>query len=811
MRDDLRTALRSLIASPGVTLAALVVLTLGIGAGTAIFSVVDAVVLRGLPFDEHDRLVAVGERHARVDPADPDAVSVAAPQNYLDWLAQQRSFESMAAIASGWLTLRQPGGEPESLVPQRVTAPFFDVLRVHPAIGRAFTADNERQGRDRVAVISDGLWRRRFGGDPAIVGQTVQLEDVEGGGGAYEILGVMPRGFTYPVGAARPIDIWVPYVVPADQRLRSPARRVNYLQVIARLRPDVSIARAQAEMDGVAAALERDNPQWNKDSRIGVRPLGDHLVGARVRSWMLMLLGAVALVLLVACANVANLLVARAAARTREMGIRAALGASRARLARQVVVESLILSSTATACALVFAWWAIGILKASLPPDVPRVASIALNLRVFAVAAIAAFATGAIFGLAPALQLSKPDLRRALQDGTHGTAGPSRRRLRSALVVAEIAIAAVLLVGAALFTASFVSLMRIEPGFDPEHVLTAQFTPRVTLLPDGQFADRARDLGDLAGRLERIPGVTAAALVSGGLPFGGATTQQTLQSVEGVPLFAMINLRVITPGYHRALAIPLRAGRLFTAADSAGAQQVVIFNESAARQYFPGKDPIGRAVTLGADRVVVGIVGDIHQRSLETDPWPEAYIPMAQSTATGAEMAIRTAGDPMALLPSIRSAAFAAFPDVPLRNVSPLTDLVGRQIAQRRLNMQLLSLFGLLGLLIAAVGIYAVMAHAVAQRTAEIGIRMALGADRGDVLGMILRQACALIAGGLAIGGLAAWSLRAAAAGFLFHVRAGDPRAFAGAMAVLAITAFAASLVPARRATRVEPVVALKA
>jgi putative ABC transport system permease protein len=813
MRDDLTAAIRSIISARGVTIAAVAVLTLGIGAGTAIFSVVDAVVLRGLPFDRHDRLVAIGERTARVDAADPDALLAVAPQNYLDWAARQQAFSSIAAIASGWLTLQEPGGEPESLVPQHVTASFFDVLQVRPALGRAFTAAREVEGSHRVVVLSDALWRRRFGADPGIVGRAIRLQDVQGDVGGYEVAGVMPPGFTYPVGASRATDLWLPYVVPAAQRVRSDASRVNYLQVIARLSPGASLGQAQQQMNAIASALQQEHPQWNKDNRIGVRPLVDHVVGARMRSWMLMLLGAVALVLLIACANVANLLLVRAASRTREMGIRVALGAGRLRLVRQLLLESLILAAASTVCALLLGWWTLGVLVASLPPDLPRVSTIALNLRVLATTSIVACAAGVIFGVAPALQLSRPDITSALREGGQATASRRRQRLRGALVVGEVALAVVLLVGAVLFIASFVSLMRIAPGFDPAHVLTAQVSPRVEQRPDGQFVDRRAGLADAVDRIGRVPGVVAAAMVSGGLPFGGATSMSTLQAVEGVMLMEPINVRSVTPDYARAIGLPLRAGRFFAPGDTASAPQVVVLNESAARRFFPGKDPIGRLVTLGADRTVVGVVADIHQRSLEMEPWREAYIPMAQSTRpiTGAELAVRVEGNPSTRLPAVRAAAFAAFPDVPLRNVAAMDDLVARPMAQRRLNMLLLGLFGLLGLVIATIGIYGVMAHAVAQRTAEIGVRMALGATRANVLGLVMRQAISLVACGLILGSGAAWYLRAFAAAFLFNVKATDLRVLGLALAVIAVSAVAASLLPARRASRVDAVIALRA
>ena len=455
MHDDLKAAVRSLNSSKTFTVVALVVLTLGIGASTAVFSVVDAVVLRGLPFDEHDRLVAVGERYAgpnrAIDPnRDPDGLSAVAPQNYLDWTAQQRVFESIAAMGSGWLTLRAPDAPPESLIPRRVTADFFKVLRVAPALGRTFAAENEVAGRDRVVLLSDGLWRRRFGADPGIIGRAIPLEDLEGGRaaadtGGYEVIGVMPPGFGYPVGASRSTDVWIPYVVPDDQRVRDPARRSSYLQVIARLAPGVSLAQAHAQMDQVGIAIEQANPVWNKDTRVGVRPLVDHLVGARVRSWMLMLLGAVGLVLLIACANVASLLLARASARERDIAVRAAIGASRWRLVRQLIVESLTLSIAGTACAIVMAWWAVGVLRAALPESLPRVATIALDLRVLAAAAALSLVTGLLFGIVPALQLSRPDLLQSLKDGGRSGVGAGRQRLRSALVVSEVALAVILL------------------------------------------------------------------------------------------------------------------------------------------------------------------------------------------------------------------------------------------------------------------------------------------------------------------------------------------------------------------------------
>lgn len=817
MRDDLRAAVRSLRSSKSVTVAALVVLTLAIGASTALFSVVDAVALRGLPFDDDDRLVAVGERQRQArqatgDTRDPDALSAVAPQNYADWAAQQQVFEAMAAIASGWLTFHRPGIEPESLVPQYVTAGFFNVLRVQPAIGRAFTRDNEVAGRDRVVVLSDAFWRRAFGADPQIVGRVLTLDDVQGGQGTYEVLGVMPRGFMYPVGVARATDVWLPYVVPSDQRIRNPRARTNYLQVVARLERDVSIDRAQAGMDRIAAALEQAHPQWNKDNRIGVRRLVDHIVGGRTKSWMLMLLGAVGIVLLIACANVANLLLARATSREREMGIRAALGASRPRLIRQLLTESLVLSFAGTASAVVVGWWAVGILKAAMPDNVPRLTTIGLDLRVLAAAAGLSLLTGTLFGIVPAFRASRPDLCDALKDGARTSAGAGGRWLRGALVVTEVALAVVLLVGAALFIGSFMAIVRIDPGFSPERVLTAQVSPRVESRE--QPRDSGPALADLVERISHVPGVRYASIVGGSVPLQGGYSATSL-TIPGthVDLTAgeMIAVSRVTPGYHRALEIPLRRGRLFDRTDRKDSAQVVIINETAARKYFPGDDPIGRQIGIDAIRAIVGVVGDVHQTSLEMKPRAEAYIPLSQSSVFGGSLVIRTQGRPLDVLPSVKAAVFDVLPDVPLRNVMTMEELIGKRTAQRRLNMLVLGLFGVLGLLISVVGVYGVMAYAVSQRTREIGVRIALGATPARVLRMVLASAAALVGAGLIAGSIAAWYLSAATKAFLFGIEATDGRAFAAAVLLLAGAALVASTIPARRAARVDPMIALRA
>ena len=823
MRDDMKTALRSLRSSWSVTLAALAVLTLAIGATTMVFSVVDAVVLRRLPFNEPDRLVALGERSTRPvrTPStnkDPDALGLVAPQNYLDWSAEQRVFESMAAVGSGWFTLRRAGVEPESIVPQRVTAGFFGVLAARPAIGGVFTSENEVSGRDRVAVLSDATWRRFFGADPQIVGRRIPLEDLEGGqsadeSGGYEVLGVMPPGFAYPVASSRPTDIWIPYVIPRDQRIRDPHSRASYLQVIARLKPGVSVAQAQAQMTQVATAIELANPIWNQDQTIGVRPLADHIIGTRIRSWMSLLLGAVALVLLIGCANIANLLLARANARQRDTSIRTALGASRWRLIRQLLIESLVLSLTATIAAVGLAWWGIDVLRASLPDDLPRVAAIALDGRVLLMSSLTAILTAIAFGLVPALQTSSFDVSGALKDGAHGSSAGGRRRLRSMLVVMEIALALVLLVGAALFIGSFLSVLRIDPGFDSSNVLVAQISPR--LESRTQPRNVAPALGELVERAGQLPGVVYAAVISSGVPLAG-TINKVAISVPGRdvrqlnPDGAGISVRRVTPDYYRALKIPVRAGRLFGPQDRQGSAPVVIFNESAARRFFPDGNAIGQIVEIGEPRTIVGVVGDVHQMSLETDPLPEAYMPIAQSQVYGGDLVIRTNGNPYEVLPAVRRSAFAVLPDVPLRNVRTMDRLLAGRVAQRKVSMLLLGLFGCLGLVIAAIGVYGVMSQLVSQRTREIGVRMALGASQLSVVRLILRHAGVLVGTGLALGGLGSWSVSEAARAFLFQLQPTDPRAFFAAAILLSLAALAAAGIPARRAAAVDPIIALR-
>ncbi len=488
--------------------------------------------------------------------------------------------------------------------------------------------------------------------------------------------------------------------MPADQRIRNPQSFARYLQVIARLSPGVSLDQARAQMDVLALAIERANPQWNKNRAIGVLPLVDHIVGAHMRSWMLMLLGAVGIVLLIACANIANLLLARASARQREVGIRATLGASRWRLVRQLLIESLVLSMAGTALAVVAASWGIQILRSAISDDIPRVAAIALNLRVLGAAALLSLVTGVLFGIVPALQSSRVNLTTALKSGGQGSTGAGSRRLRNLFVVVELALAVVLVVGASLFIGSFVSVMRIDPGFDPGNVLTTQISPPV--VDRTRPRDVAPVITQIVEQIARVPGVLSAAATGGNVPLGGGLSMVSMFTPGmDVSKAQMVIARQVTPDYHKAMRIPLRRGRLFTAGDRTDGQQVVILSESTAKKYFPGEDPIGRTVNLDVARLVVGVVGDVHQLSIEIDTWLEAYLPMAQTTASGAELVVHTNGDPYDVVPGVRAAVYAWMPDVPLRNIRTMEELVAKSISRRKVSMLLLGLFGVLGLAIA--------------------------------------------------------------------------------------------------------------
>jgi predicted permease len=802
---DVRHAIRSLGATPAFTIVALMVLTLSIGASTAIFSVVDAVILRGLPFRDADRLVAVGELNLKA--ASDQERNLVAPQNFIDWRAQQSVFTSLAAIGYASVSLRpEDGQEPEILEVQAVTADFFSVLGSAPLVGRTFTADNEVDGRAFVAVISHSLWQRRFGGTPDIIGRRLPGQQVD-----FEILGVMPPSFAYPAGAMRPTEVWLPNVFRPEDRVR--ANEFSYrLQVIGRLRDGTTIEQAQAQMDQITARLAAETPRWFEDRVAKVEPLRDYVTRG-VRTWMLMLLGAVGFVLLIACVNLANLMLVRASARSRELEIRSALGASRLDLVRLLLVESLLLSLGGAALGAFVAWLGVDAFRSVIPAEVPRVASITVDLRVLATIVVVSIASGLVFGAAPVLQFSRPAPRAGLARMTRAnTAHATPNWLRGALVVLEVALAVVLLVGSGLFLASFARVAGVNLGIDPRDVLTVRVRPLVG--PRNWELAQQRNRGLLRNLLQEvraIPGVEVAALVSGGVPLRG-----DLRTIEfGIPGRVLppnedLDFNEISPDYFRAMRVPLLKGRFFDDDDRQGSEAVVIINDAAARKYFPGEDPIGRTVQFLGVRRIVGVVGNIRHDGPETDWRRQGFVPLDQSRAVGATLVLRLSRDVSEVLPAVKTAIWSQFPGVALPGIQTLTQYLNDLIAPRRFNMLLLSLFGLLGVVIACVGVYGVMAYVVMLRTREIGVRMALGARPATILWSVLGSTMTYLAGGLAIGLAGAWALSRAVSGFLFQIQPHDPWVYTGAALALVATGVTAAFLPARRASRIDPLTALR-
>jgi putative ABC transport system permease protein len=799
---DARHAIRALRAAPAFTAVALAVLALCVGATVAVFSVVDAVIFRSLPFDEPHRLVAVGEEH-RPSPEWPNLV---APQNFFDWRERQDVFTGLAAAAYGQISVKAAGDDfPENLPARLVTANYFEVLRTPPLIGRPFTTENEVAGRGHVAVISYRLWQRRFGGRPDVLGQRLP-----GQLAAFEIVGVMPNTFNDPVDSAEPIEVWVPFVAPPDARIRGNDFGY-YLQVIGRLRDGVSIERAQARMDRITADLAAETPRWFTDRVAKVEFLQDFIT-RRVRAWMLMLLGAIGCVLLIACVNLANLMLARGTTRTRELEVRAALGASRAQLARVLLVESLLLSLAGAVVGAGLAWLSIGFLRASLPADTPRVTGIAINLRVLGVTSIVAVLAGLAFGMAPVAQFVRPSARSLIRGERSGTADRRSTWLRGALVVAEVALAAVLLVGAVMFLTSFARVTRVDLGFDFRDVLTVRLRPLV--LPGGREPGSS-PLLNVLDRVRSLPGVEFAALAGGGLPLRGDLLTEDFSIPGPAARRGDIAMNEVSPDYFRVLRIPVISGRAFTDADRRETQPVVILNQRAARQFFDG-DPIGKVMRWQrqGERTVIGVVGNIRFDGPENQSRAQAFVPWVQSRVLGGTLLLRTASPSAGLLPGIGRVVASEFPDAVMPPINVDVQLMEQYfrdlVAERRVNMLLLSTFGILGIAIACAGIYGVMAYIVAQRTHEIGIRMALGALPAAIAWSVLVGTGRYVVLGLIAGLAGAWILSTTVRGLLFGIEPHEPAAYAWTGALLLAVALAAALIPARRAASVDPLVALR-
>lgn len=804
---DLRYAVRSLRSTPAVTSTALLVLTLAIGAGTAIFAVVDAIVLRGLPFRDEPTLVSVSETDLASGRHGPTAYP-----NFVDWSRQQDVFEGIAASEYGpWFTTT--GERPERLRTHRITANLFGLLGVGPAIGRDISADEERTNA-KVALISHAVWRRVFGSDPNVAGRTITFET-----GTYDVIGVMPRDFVYPIGSAiaSAVDLWIP-LSPTPRSLARTGGRTYSLRVVARLKPGVSITKASARMQQIRDMLAVEYPPWFADQGVSVRPIKASIVGDSARSWMLMLLAAVVAVFLIACANLANLLLARASGRAREVGVRAAMGASRGQIVQGLLVESVVLAVAGAAGGVLLAYWGIDLLRATLPPNLPRLWSIAIDLRVLGVAVTAAILTGVLCGILPAAQMSRADVADAIRSGGRSaTPGASRARVRNLFLCTEVALATVLLIGAGVFTSSFVRLVNRDLGFSSDRVLSIIVPPKPTTgtSPAGLNAFGASMLPVLE-RLRALPGVDSAALVAGGAPLTGSWAGKAVHAAgrtfsdddEAV-------VKQVTGDYFTTVGATVLKGRSIGAGDTMGTPSIVVLNDEAQRRYFGGRDPLGAQLAIDAEapRTVVGVVRGMRLLGPETEVKPEVYVPFAQSSEhnISASLVVRTSQDPAALIPTLKDGIWSVMPGAVIADVSTFEEMYSTLIAQRRLNMILLAIFAGLALLIASIGIYGMLAYLVEGRTKEIGVRMALGALPGGILRMVLGRASLTIGLGLLIGCVASLWLERLVMAFVFQGIPRDPVVYGGVAALLMAVGLLAAFVPARRAARVDPLVALRA
>jgi putative ABC transport system permease protein len=778
---------------------AILTLALGIGANAAVFSVVDGVLLKPLPFANPDALVMVWEHNLPRD----RRTNVVSPANFIHWREQQTSFTDMAAIAGITVNLNE-GGAPEELDAQLISQSVFAILGVSPAVGRPFLPEEDAQPRTK-AIISHGLWQRRFGGDPSVVGRTITLSAMP-----YEVVGIMPPGF---VLFSDDIDVWLPMALPAEAR----TPRGRSLRVIARLEPGVSIESAQHEMTAISSRLTQLFPDFNQSWSSTVQPMSVYTAGD-LRPTLLVLLGAVGFVVLVACANVAGLLLARAAARQREIAVRAALGASWTRLARQALAESLTLAALGGAAGLLLAYGLLRLLLAASRQglDLPRAHEIGLDLRVVGFTALVCIVTGILFGLAPAIWTRRAAVTDALKDSGRSGTSAKAARARGVLVIAEVALAIVLLTGAGLMLRSFAKRAAVGPGFDATRVMTFSVA-----LPAAQYGGNngkaQRFFEQLNERLAVQPSVTAAGAVSF-LPLTGPASATSYQA-EGQPVLEagampVTEVRVISGDYFAAMGIPLKAGRLFNSDEQREVRRTIVITESMAQQAFPGVDPIGRrvAVSWADDEYdeVVGVVGDIHHAGLDEAPRPMIYWPHIRTPYTRMFPVVRTTGDPAAVIAAAREEVKRLDAAQPIASVRTLEELVSNSIAQPRLIMRLLAVFAAVALTLAAVGIYGVVAYGVSQRTREIGIRMALGATPRGVTRLVAGQGAILAGAGIAIGVPAALLLARGMASMLFDTDPADPATIGAVALVLATAALTACLVPLRKALKVDPARALR-
>jgi predicted permease len=802
--QDIRYGLRGLWRQPAFTVVAVCSLALGIGANTAIFSLVNAVLLRPLPLREPERLVMVWENQTLIN-APRDNVT---PANYVDWREQNQVFEEMAAL--GWQSVNLTGdGEPEKLTSYGVTANFFPLIGAEPALGRNFLPEEDRDGGPRVVILSHGLWQRRYGGDPAVLGRDILLN-----GEKHTVVGVMPRGFQFLQSY---VGMWTPAAFSRELLSR---RNSNMLTVVARLKPGVTPERAQADIGAITERIANDHPDTSQGLEAQVVPLHEQLAG-QSRNPLLVLLGAVAFVLLIACANIANLLLARAAGRRKEIAVRTALGASRGRVVRQLLTESVLLAGLGGAAGLLLAVWSFEFLKKLVPDGLAFSAGLKIDLTVAAFAVVASLLTGVLFGLAPALQASRVDLNEALkQGGGRGGLGAAGGRLRGAFVVTEVALALVLLVGAGLLVQTLFNLRGQYSLAEPEKILTVR-----TVLPPTKYREqpkRAIFYERVLERVRALPGVVSAGYTTS-VPLawkGGANgfEAEGPPPPQGVARNALH--RQVSSDYLQTMGIALRDGRYIDERDTEQSERVLVVNETMARQHWQGESALGKRIRFSENNengpwyTIVGVVADVRQMGLDAPVKAEMYIPHRQIASFNGykprDLAIRTTGDPAGLVAAVGREVHAIDPDQPVSNVATMEDVLGAETGNRRVVMTLLAAFAGVALLLAALGIYGVLAYFVAQHTPEIGVRMALGASARDILGLVLRKGMRLAALGVVFGLAASFALNRLVASLLYGVSATDPATFVGVALGLGAVALLACYLPARRAAKVDPMVALR-
>lgn len=812
--QDIRYSLRSLSKTPAFTAVAVFVLALAIGANTAIFTVVNAVLIRPLPYPNSDRLVMLWETNPRFQ-IGVDTLPVT-PGTFMDWREQSNVFEYVSALGVGRFNL-SGSGEPERISGASVSPNFFSLMGIEPRLGRAFLDDEEKPGANKVVVISYALWQRRFSGAEDIVGKPMTLD-----GESYTVIGVAPEGFQFPrarelpyfVGVSSPTELWRPMTLTDDFISR---KRANHqLSVIAKLKPGVTREQAQAEMNAISARLEQ---AYSENQGIGAKvvPLGEQVVG-NSRVALLVLMGAVALVLLIACANVGNLLLTRSSARRKEIAIRTALGASRSRIVRQLLIEALLLSLASAIAGTLLSFWGVKAMLSLSRETLPRVSEVSIDIRVLGFTVAIALLTSLLFGLTPALQASKINLTEALKDGSRGlSGGRGRSRVRSVLVIAEVALSLVLLIGAGLMIKSLAHLLKVDPGFKPDRTLTMNIALLGSKYPN--VNQQIALFEDVTNRVEALPGVESAGLISsaplsGGVYAGGFSIEGREPASANEDLSA--DRRMISPEYFKALGIPIINGRHFTDRDNQASTGVAIVSDTWARQFVPKDDPIGKRIKLGGrDSTrpwlsIVGIAGDVRDTALESEARPCVYVPYPQFPALSMSLIARTSVDSKALIPAIRDEVWAVDRDQPVTDIKTMDQYVSDSVSPRRANALLLGIFAALALVLAAVGMYGVMSYGVTQRVHEIGIRMALGAQKSDVIELIVGNGMTLVLAGVMIGLAGALALSRVLSSLLYGVSATDPMTFAGVSLVLIAVALLASYIPARRAAKVDPMIALR-